>query len=497
MPAKKAAKKAPAKKRSTARKRPLPPARLAAKPGAAPPPPPGAITYIRPPLYPKQEAAFFGRTRFGVCEGTTKAGKTMGALAWLVELWLTTGKPGRNYWWVAPTYTQAKIAYGRTKRALPASVIVRSLSTFPQEIEAPNGATLSFRSADNADSLYGDDVYAVVLDEYTRAKEDTFQALLSVLTATGGPLRMVGNVVGRSVWGYRLARLAEQGDPEWTYSKLTCLDAIAGYRAIGQRALAARLEQSVAQAKALLSPEDFAMLYMAEAPEDETNPLPSALLAARTTPPSERPTVVYGLDLARAQDYTELLGLDDQGQWTTHWRTRGGSWAEIKRQVKKRVGSVPVLADSTGVGDPIVEDLSLEGVEISGFKYGPTSRRELLARLITGLHSGPFTFPKPIAEQLAHLQVTYTATGPDYRIPEPMHDDGMMALALAIRCFDAIVGAPVAPASAVASSADVDAVRFAPPEPDEPGDILGALPPPRVAPPVHEAPEFGGLGAGW
>lgn len=440
------------------------------------------ITYDRPLLYPKQESAFFGPTRFSVCEGTTKSGKTAGGMAWLVEGALIGGKPGRNYWWVAPTYEQAGIAYQRFLRGLPGEVITHKVGSFPQRIELANGAILSFRSADNDDSLYGDDVYRVLFDEFTRAKEAAWAALLSVTTATNGLIRLVGNVVGRGVWGYRVARKAEQGAPDWHYTKLSCIDAVAGFRAIGLTAVADRLQASVDTARRELTASDFAMLYMADAPEDETNPISAARLAQRTTVASERPTVCFGLDLARAQDWTELVGFDDQGQWTTHWRTHGGDWATIKQQIKDRIGtSIPCVADSTGAGDAVVEDLSVAGCNIVGFKYSKQSRRQLLSRMVTALHSGPFTMPEGVRVQLEQLQVTYDASGPDYRIAEPMHDDGMMAFALGIRCFDDTVGVPVAPASVVAVHPDKDTMTFRIPSQDRP----------------EFAESFGGLGAGW
>lgn len=55
-------------------------------------------------------------------------------------------------------------------------------------IKCPNGAEIHFKSADNADNLYGEDVYACVFDEAPRAKEEAWFALRSTLTATEAPL---------------------------------------------------------------------------------------------------------------------------------------------------------------------------------------------------------------------------------------------------------------------------------------------------------------------
>ncbi|UPK15826.1 hypothetical protein IVA93_37605 (plasmid) [Bradyrhizobium sp. 155] len=80
--------------------------------------------YARPKLYPKQQAAFFNDARYSWIEGSTKSGKTVSCMAWLFEQALFLGKPGRQFWWVAPVFAQAKIAYGRMKRG-PLRELVR------------------------------------------------------------------------------------------------------------------------------------------------------------------------------------------------------------------------------------------------------------------------------------------------------------------------------------------------------------------------------------
>ena len=78
-------------------------------------------TYQRPTLYPKQENAIFCDERYSVIEGSTKCGKTVACLAWILEQALM-GKPGQTYWWIAPVYPQAKIAFRRLKRGLQQEV---------------------------------------------------------------------------------------------------------------------------------------------------------------------------------------------------------------------------------------------------------------------------------------------------------------------------------------------------------------------------------------
>ena len=76
-------------------------------------------------------------------------------------------------WWVAPVSAQAAIAFSRMRDKVAESRILRDkTSTYAaeggQKIIFPNGATVWFKSGDNADSLYGEDVYGAVIDEASR-----------------------------------------------------------------------------------------------------------------------------------------------------------------------------------------------------------------------------------------------------------------------------------------------------------------------------------------
>ena len=181
------------------------------------------ITYDRQPLYPKQEAAIFHPARYAVIEASTKSGKTHGCVAWLFEQ-ATQGGPGTHYWWLAPVQSQAQIAYRRLKELIPPG-LARANAT-DATLTLANAATIWFKSAENPDHLYGEDVQAAVIDEATRVKEAAWHALRSTLSHTRGPVRIIGNVRGRRNWAYRMARRAEAGTPDMHYARLTATDAV-------------------------------------------------------------------------------------------------------------------------------------------------------------------------------------------------------------------------------------------------------------------------------
>lgn len=219
--------------------------------------PPRTIEYRRPWLADYQRDALFGPERYSLVEGSTKSGKTAPCLIWLAEQAMA-GKEGQNFWWVAPVYTQAEIAYRRMKRGLPRTLYQKHDSD--RWVRLPNGATMWFKSAEKPDNLYGEDVYAAVVDEASRVRRDSWIAVRSTLTATRGQVRIIGNVKGRSNWFYQMAREAERGAQDMCYAKVTALDAVA----------AGILDQEeIEDAKRRLPEAVFRELYLAEPADAE------------------------------------------------------------------------------------------------------------------------------------------------------------------------------------------------------------------------------------
>ena len=257
------------------------------------------LDYRRPFLYPKQFAAIFEAKRYSLIEASTKAGKTSGCIVWIIEQALG-GRDGWNYWWVAPVSGQADIAFRRTLRALPRDMATPNITL--KTITLLNGAIIWFKSGDKPDSLYGEDVYAAVVDEASRTKEESWHALRSTLTATRGPVRIIGNVKGRRNWFYAMARKAQMGDPAMAYHKIIAADAVDAHL------LAA---EEIEDARRLLPDRVFRELYLAEPSDDEGNPFGLTAILSNVTPLSTAPPAVWGWDLAKHVDWTVGIALDE------------------------------------------------------------------------------------------------------------------------------------------------------------------------------------------
>ena len=213
---------------------------------------------IKPNLSEYQKRILFSSARFTITEASTKAGKTYSHIIWLYgKAHEHNSAVNHNYWWVAPVYNQAKIAFKRMRRYLSPTGLYK-FNESNLVIVCPNGAEIHFKTAEKPDNLFGEDVYAAVFDEAPRARPEAWYALRSTLSSTEAPCKLIGNFGGISNWVHKL-KDKSKNDKEYEYFKITCWDAI-------EAGILSR--QEVEQAKKDLPPKIFKELYEAEASED-------------------------------------------------------------------------------------------------------------------------------------------------------------------------------------------------------------------------------------
>ncbi len=381
-----------------------------------------ATTLVRmPPMYAKQHKAVSDKARYSVIEASTKSGKTLGCLIWQGAR-VMRDTQAMNHWWVAPYYGQANIAYNRAKRMFRGVC-----QTHEQEkrLSFTNGAIWWFKSGEKPDALYGEDVADVVIDEATRVREESWYAIRSTLTFTKGPVRIIGNVKGRQNWAYRMARKAEAGEEGYAFHRITAQDAVD----------AGLLDQKeIDDAKGALPEHIFNELYLCIPSDDGGNPFGlSAIAKCVVSDTTVATPVVWGVDLAKSQDWTVACGIDGDGHVVglERWQS---DWGATRTRLLSLLDGVPALIDSTGVGDPIVEDLQRKHGNITGFKFSSSSKQQIMEGLAAAIQRQEISFTEGwLSTELETFEYVYSRTGVKYSAPEGLHDDGVCALALAVR----------------------------------------------------------------
>lgn len=366
-------------------------------------------------------------------------------LIWILEQALQ-GKSGYNYWWVAPIYSQSTIAFTRLKRALRISELpaeAYKIIEGTHSIEFGNGATITFKSGDNPDSLYGEDIYGCVIDEASRVLEESFFAIRSTLTATRGKLKIIGNVVNKSNWAYKLCRTK---NPNLTYFKLTAMDAVeAGIMD----------KQEIDDAKAILPDHIFRALYMAEAPDDGLNPFGISNIEKCTinidnvdtktfSYDSEKEILCYGIDVARgrteASDFTSVIGLTEKLE-VGRYEIFKGPWRTQLKRLENIILDTPAFIEMNSIGSPIYEFLVSSCENIEGFNTTSKSKKELIEKdLLPYILQHKLQIPNGIiTEELKNYE--YQEKGNNYTYNASTgHDDCVISLALSIKKYKKLMG---------------------------------------------------------
>ena len=381
------------------------------------------INYKRPYVTSYQQAILDCEERFTITAASTKTGKTASHIIWLFEQALKC-KEGQSVWWVAPVYQQAEIAFRRMKTQVTDVNFFQSNET-KLLLTLPTGSRIEFKSGEKPDNLYGDDVYAAVIDEASRMREESWYAMRSTLTATQGKCKLIGNVKGKKNWFYKLGERARSGESDYRYFKITAYDAV--------KEGILKLEE-VEQAKRDLPENVFNELYLAEPADDKTNPFGIDNIRRCYRPVSRGTVVAWGIDLAKYSDYTVIVGLDANNQCAYVDRFQA-DWGITQDRIIRLIGNTPAFIDSTGVGDPIVEQIQRVCQRVKGFKFTSQSKQQLIEGLVLSVQQNSVFFPEePIGSEMENFEFEYTRTGVRYTAPSGLHDDCVMALALTVDC---------------------------------------------------------------
>lgn len=168
-------------------------------------------------LKPPQWRVFRCADRFRVLVAGRRFGKTFLAL---VELCQAAWAPGRKVWYVAPTYKQAKRIAWKALKQMTKGYWASKPNETDLTIELASGGTISLRGADNYDSLRGDGLDFIVLDEYASMNREAWtEVLRPALSDHEGRALFIGTPRGRNHF-FELYETA-QDLPHWARFQFT------------------------------------------------------------------------------------------------------------------------------------------------------------------------------------------------------------------------------------------------------------------------------------
>ena len=351
--------------------------------------------------------------RFNVLDCGRRFGKSRLAANILSENALD-GNPGAYF---APTY---KLLEGTFKDILTALQPLVSKKHDNQKIELVTGGSVEFWSLENPLAGRSRKYKVAIIDEAAFNRnlwQSWTEAIRPTLTDLKGSAWFMSTPKGKNDF-YKLWMRGQTGEPDWmSWQMPTATNPF--------------IDNAEIEAARRDLPElAFAQEYLAEFNDNVANPFGLDKIRLCTGQMSNEPAVCYGIDLAKSFDWTVIIGLDRFGV-VSYFERFQRPWNETK-EIIRRLPKGAIKIDSTGVGDPITEDIQRERGDVHAFKYTSTSKQQLMEGLAAAIHQRRLVYPEgTIRAELESFEYQMTGTGVKYTAPPGLHDDCVNALALA------------------------------------------------------------------
>ena len=349
-------------------------------------------------------------------------GRQWGKNVLAVDEAIRGGLAGKELGWFEPTYKYFTESWRDLVTRL--RVVAKRVDDQEKRIELITGGLIEGWTCDTPDPGRSRHYHGVVINEagIIRGLTDIWeQAIRPTLLRYEGGALFLGTPKGRSHDFSTLYAQAE-GRQDWAVFR----------GPTSENPYISKDEIEAARRE--LPPDVFAQEYEGIPAPDGGNPFGQDAIAGCVGEPREPSAVVcWGWDFARAEDWTVGIGLDRHYNVVRLERWQHVPWPETERKVADLTGATPAWGDSTGVGDAVVEHLQLKGCPIIGIPFSRPMKQTLMQRLATVLHEHKLRFTDGVLRsELDTFGYVYTRGGVRYEAPSGMHDDCVMALALAV-----------------------------------------------------------------
>ena len=356
-----------------------------------------------------------------------RAGRRWGKTRLGVMECLDVAAQGGRAWWVSPTYKTGEVGW-RPLRTLTSKIQGAEVRKSERMIILPTGGSVTVRSADNPDSLRGDSLDYVVLDECAFMSEDTWtEAIRPSLADRKGSALFISTPKGRN-WFFNLWQVA-QHETGWQAFHFTSYDN-------------PFIDDSeIDDAKMLLPETTFLQEFLAEFVDDASLVFRRIHDAATVTPESVGRgnfTYIAGLDWALTYDFTALAIINANTRELVHIdRYNGVDYSVQRERIKAtcdRYNVAGIVAEANAMGKPNNDELRRMGLPVRDFTTTNTTKADIIENLAAAFEQGNIRIlnDQVLISELQSYEVERMASGMvRYSAPAGLHDDCVMALSLA------------------------------------------------------------------
>jgi Terminase RNaseH-like domain len=345
-----------------------------------------------------------------------------------------------TYFYILPTYSQAKKVIWdsidkdgfKMLEHIPKRLIDKANET-EMQIELKNGSIIQLVGADNVDRIVGTNPVGVVFSEYALIKPEVWDLIRPILAENGG--WAIFNFTPRGMnHAYALMCNAKENPEAWWVGVFP----VSETGAIKKE----DLEQEQKEMPRVLYEQEYECKFLEGASQffkNLENCVYGDELALKLPNDGE---FKLGVDLAKYNDFTVITPFN-MSNFIVYPQDRFNQVDWILQEAKieataRRFNNARITLDSTGIGDPVVEELRRRGLNIREedvFKFTQTSRQNLLNNLAILLENAKIKIPKDegLLNELKSFTIEMNDRGKAViKCPDGLHDDRVMSLALAV-----------------------------------------------------------------
>jgi hypothetical protein len=295
----------------------------------------------------------------------------------------------------------------------------------------PGGGVVHVRSADDPDSLRGEGLDFVVLDECAFIKEITWSHVLRPsLSDRMGRALFISTPKGRN-WFWRLWQRGQDKEfqdwKSWSF-------------ATGENPFIHK--QEIEDAQNSLPDSAFAQEFLGAFLEDAGGVFRKVVEAATAEEQQNAlkgHSYVMGVDWGKYQDFTVFTVFDETEKSIAYidrfnqidYTVQVGRLKALCDRFKPRL----ITVEKNSIGDPLIEILERDGLPIEPFVMTNNSKANLIDELSLAFELGHLRIP-PDPVLIGELQAYEASRLPSgllrYSCPSGFHDDTVIALALAL-----------------------------------------------------------------
>lgn len=357
-------------------------------------------------------------------------GKTLLGMNLLLK-W-TIQNPHVKSMWVSPVYSQASKVFETLSVAVGGTPVVKSINRSSLTMTFINGSSIIFKSGERADTIRGNTVDYLVVDEAAFIKNDVWNTVLKQTTMVKGKKVLFISTPKGKNFLYDL-HLRGQSEEYPSYISLQGTSYDTPYIS----------HDELLDAKKVLPEDIFKQEILGEFVDDGGEVFKDIETYCSLTewiPKQEGKKYYAGLDLGRSNDYTVLTIIDDEGKVVYVYRDRHKAWDlivnEVVRQIKKYNAQLQVEVNN--VGDVIYEQIKKKHQNTHPFITTNGSKQNIIEDLIYGLTENQLILPSstlfpPLQQEMSVFTFIYSprTRAIRYEAQQGHHDDCVMSLAIA------------------------------------------------------------------